>query len=126
MFFDFQGEAALILEEYMPKAGDGSRIEGSFSLFTDSAGTVIASTDPTLASGDMSRVIPRASRDLGAGERSVRYMVFAGVESAIFSARTDGYLDYGDSAGAPMSSSRSPSSSSWRRRRTTSASPRTS
>ena len=94
VFFDFQGEAALILEEYMPKAGDGSRIEGSFSLFTDSAGTIIASTDPTLASGDMSRVIPRTSRDLGAGERSVRYMVFAGVESAIFSARTDGYLDY--------------------------------
>lgn len=94
VFFDFQGEAALILEEYMPKGGDGLPIEGSFSLFTDREGAIIASTDPTLLPGEISSIIPRASRDLAAGQRSARYMVFAGVESAIFSARTDGYLDY--------------------------------
>jgi hypothetical protein len=94
VFFDFQGEAALILENFMPKATHGGRLEGAFSLFTDSRGAIIASTDHTLLAGEAGQVIPRASRDLAAGERSARYMVFAGVDSAVFTARTDGYLDY--------------------------------
>jgi len=94
VFFDFQGEAALILEEYMPRGSDGGSVEGSYSLFTDSRGEVIAATDPALMLGEVGRIIPRASRDLAAGERAVRYLVFSGVESAIFSARTNGYLDY--------------------------------
>ncbi|MEN9354766.1 MAG: hypothetical protein RL318_2091, partial [Fibrobacterota bacterium] len=94
VFFDFQGEAALILEEYMPRDAAGDVVEGAYSLFTDREGTVIASTDPICLKAGTVAHLPRINRCLGAGERAAQYMVFEGVESAIFSACTDGYLDY--------------------------------
>jgi hypothetical protein len=93
VFFDFQGEAAMILEDCMPRDPQGRAVQEAFSLFTDREGTVIASSDPLLRVGDLAR-LPKSSRDLGAGERAAQYMVFEGTESAVFSARTDGYLDY--------------------------------
>jgi hypothetical protein len=94
VFFDFQGEAAMILEEYMPRDEKGRAIEGTLSLFTDRDGTIIASTDPAcLGPGEMAH-LPRGNRNLESGQKTSQYMVFEGIESAVFSARTDGYLDY--------------------------------
>lgn len=94
VFFDFQGEAAMILEEYMPRDEAGRPIEGALSLFTDKDGTIIASTDPScLGPGEMAH-LPRGNRSLESGQKTSQYMVFEGMESAVFSARTDGYLDY--------------------------------
>lgn len=94
VFFDFQDEAAMILEEYMPRDAAGDPIEGAYSLFTDREGTIIASTDPLCLKPGEAAHLPRGNRCLAAGERAAQYMVFEGVESAIFSACTDGYLDY--------------------------------
>jgi len=94
VFFDFQGEAALILEEYMPRDAAGEAVEGAYSLFTDREGTIIASTDPVCLKPGSVAHLPRGNRSLGPGERAAQYMVFEGVESAVFSACTDGYLDY--------------------------------
>jgi len=94
VFFDFQDEASLILGEYMPRDASGSPIDGAYSLFTDREGTIIASTDPVCLKAGAVAHLPRGNRCLGLGERKSQYMVFEGVESAIFSASTDGYLDY--------------------------------
>jgi hypothetical protein len=94
VFFDFQGEAALILEEYMPRDEKGETVEGALSMFTDSQGTIIASTDPACLQPGETAHLPRGNRTLESGQRTSQYMVFEGLESAVFSARTDGYLDY--------------------------------
>jgi hypothetical protein len=93
VFFDFQGEAALILEDCMPRESDGTLVQEAFSLFTDREGTIIASSDAILRVGEAAR-LPKANRSLESGGRSAQYMVFEGTESSVFSARTDGYLDY--------------------------------
>jgi hypothetical protein len=94
VFFDFQGEAAMILEEYMPRDERGQVLEGALSMFTDSLGNVIASTDPNCLPPGGPAHLPRSSRNLESGARASQYIVFEGIESAVFSARTDGYLDY--------------------------------
>jgi hypothetical protein len=93
VFFDFQGEAAMILDDCMPRESDGSAVDESFSLFTDRNGRIIASSDPILRVGDLAR-LPKLNRSMESGERTAQYMVFEGTESSVFSARTDGYLDY--------------------------------
>ena len=94
VFFDFQGEAAMILEEYMPRDEHGQVLEGALSMFTDRQGNVIASTDPACLEPGRAAHLPRGNRQLESGARASQYMVFEGIESAVFSARTDGYLDY--------------------------------
>jgi hypothetical protein len=94
VFFDFQGEAQIILEEYMPHDERGKILEGCYSMFTNEQGQVIASNDDTILQVGANALIPRANRTLEPGERSSSYLVFAGIDSAIFSAKTDGYLDY--------------------------------
>ncbi len=94
VFFDFQDEAQIILEEYMPKSVDGHIVEGCYSMFTNEQGMVIASNDETILPVGSSAHIPRANRHLGPGEQMSSYIVFAGINSAVFSSKTDGYLDY--------------------------------
>ena len=94
VFFDFQGEAQIILEEYMPHDDKGFVIEGCYSMFTNEKGRIIASNDDTvLPVGEIAQ-IPRANRNLADGGHASSYIVFSGIDSAIFSAKTDGYLDY--------------------------------
>ena len=94
VFFDFQGEAKIILEEYMPLDEDGNILDGCYSMFTNSKGRIIASTDENILDVGESAHIPRKNRMLKDGERKNSYLVFEGVDSAVFSSRTDGYLDY--------------------------------
>ena len=94
VFFDFQGEAKIILEEYMPLDEDGNILDGCYSMFTNSKGKIIASTDESILEVGENAHIPRKNRLLNDGGRMNSYLVFEGMDSAIFSSRTDGYLDY--------------------------------
>lgn len=94
VYFDLQGEASLILDEYMPKDINNITIDGTYSMFTNAENRIIASNDGSILEVGKSAHIPRRNRSLAAGEKVGSYLVFEGVDSAIFSARTSGYLDY--------------------------------
>lgn len=94
VFFDFQGEAQIILEEYMPMDEAGQILDGCYSMFTNSRGKIIASTDENILEVGQSAHLPKRNRALNDGEIMNSYLVFEGFDSAVFSARTDGYLDY--------------------------------
>jgi len=94
VFFDFQGESQIILEEYMPLDENGGIVDGCYSMFTKEDGTIIASTDETILTVGTSAHLPRKNRNLNSGGFASSYIVFEGVDSAVFSSKTDGYLDY--------------------------------
>jgi hypothetical protein len=94
VFFDFQGEAQIILEEYMPRDNDGQILDGCYSMFTSEHGIIIASNDERILEVGKSAHIPRKNRNLSNGQHTSSYIIFEGVDSAIYSAKTDGYLDY--------------------------------
>jgi hypothetical protein len=94
IYFDFQGEAGIILDEYMPLTQAGIIQDGCYSMFTSSDGKIIASTDEDILEVEKKAHIPRNNRALADGEQVNTYMAFEGVDSAIFSSRTDGYLEY--------------------------------
>lgn len=96
VFFDFQGEAQMILDDHMARDTDNSAVvaDGWFSFLTNSKGTVIASSDPGIVEPGKIPHVPRKHRAPGIGKPPMSYANFEGRESAIFSSRTDGYLDY--------------------------------
>lgn len=96
VFFDFQGEAQMILDDQMARdtTEDGQVDDGWFSFLTNSAGVVIASSDLGIIEPGKTPHVSRKHRTPAIGQLPMSYAVFEGRESAIFSARTDGYLDY--------------------------------
>ena len=94
VFFDFLGETRLILEDYLPKDTQGRPLDGWYSFLTDRANVVIASNDEIAWPVGEPAHLPRRHRMLGKGERTSSYVVVEGADAALFSARTDGYLDY--------------------------------
>lgn len=94
IFFDFQGEAKMILDDYQPKDTGGHVADGWFSYFTNEEGMVIASSDICLTEPGRYAQIPPQHRRLDKGKRCDSYMIVAGRESALLSAKTDGYLEY--------------------------------
>ncbi|MGK0291575.1 MAG: hypothetical protein ACI86H_003044, partial [bacterium] len=94
VFFDFQSETNLILNEYLPRDEQGEILEGCYSLFTNECGEIIASSDEIILEIGSYAHIPRNHRNLEKGEKYASYAVFEGTESAILSAKTDGYLEY--------------------------------
>ncbi len=94
VFFDFQGEAKIILEECMPLDAERNILDGCYSMFTNCNGKIIASTDENILEVGENVHIPKKNRILSDGGSMNSYLVFEGIDSAVFSARTDGYLDY--------------------------------
>lgn len=94
IFFDFQGEAQMILDDYMPCDAEGSLLDGWYSFFTDQYGMIIGSSDMAVLPIGSYAHLPRKHRMLNPGQRINDYLVFEGVESAIFTSKTDGYLEY--------------------------------
>jgi len=94
VFFDFQGEADLILNEYIPKNEKHQPIDGCYSLFTNQQGQIIASSDEVILPTSSFAHIPKAHRYLDTGENIGSYTVFEGKESALVSCKTAGYLEY--------------------------------
>lgn len=93
-FFDLEDEARIILSDYMPRTLNGDVREGWFSFFTDSDGVVVGSSDPEIiTTGDYAH-LPRSHRKLKQGETASSYIVVEGHESSVFSANSDGYLDF--------------------------------
>jgi hypothetical protein len=93
-FFDLADEALIILEDYMPQTAKGEPKDGWFSFFTDKDGVLVGSSDPDIiAMGDHAH-LPREHRKLQKGETANSYIVVEGHDSAVFSANSDGYLDF--------------------------------
>jgi hypothetical protein len=95
VFFDFQGEANLILREYLPKDKEARVLDGWYTFFTNEKGLIITSSDDAIFPSGEHAHIPRTHRQLKKGEKISSYAVVEGRDSAIFSAKTDGYLEYG-------------------------------
>ena len=94
VFFDFQGETRLILDDFLPRGPDGGILDGWYSLLTDCRGNIIASSDEIVFPLYQPLRLPASHRRLKDGQRAASYGVIEGRESAIYSAATDGYLDY--------------------------------
>lgn len=93
-FFDLAEEARIILQDYMPLAEDGETREGWYSFFTDSDGRIVGSSDPNIIAVGHYAHLPRGHRKLTPGGTVSSYASIEGKDSAIFSAMSDGYLDY--------------------------------
>ena len=92
VFFDFQGEAQMILEDHMPRDASGFVDDGCIrSSPTPGGGDRVQR--PRLIEPGKTAHIPR-HRTPPVGKPPMSYAVIEGRESAVFSARTDGYLDY--------------------------------
>lgn len=93
-FFDLADEALIILEDYMPRTAKGEPRDGWYSFFTDSDGVIVGSSDPEIiCMGDYAH-LPREHRKLQKGETANSYNIVEGHDSAVFSANSDGYLDF--------------------------------
>ena len=94
IFFDFQDEAEIILADYTPKNEDGTTEEGWGSFFSNSEGFIIASSNKDNNEVGARTHLPQSHLNLQAGATKSSYGFFNGEDSALFTAKTDGYLDY--------------------------------
>ncbi|MBN2713345.1 MAG: cache domain-containing protein [Planctomycetes bacterium] len=95
ILFDFQGEAKIILDDYMPTDPAGGVSSGWYSFFTNESGTIIASSDQSIFEPGRLAHVPRHHRELQSGGKAHSYSIVEGQDAAIFTAKTDGYLEYG-------------------------------
>jgi len=93
-FFDLEEEARIILQDYMPRMSDGDTRDGWYSFFTDLNGKIVGSSDPDIIDVGVQAHLPRSHRKLSAGGMTSSYATVEGNDSAIFSAMSDGYLDF--------------------------------
>jgi hypothetical protein len=94
IFFDFQDEAQIILNDHMEREENGNVEDGWCSFFSNEQGVVLNSSDDYMFSERDKAHIPRSHRLLAPGKTHSSYSVVEGTESVIYSAKTDGYLDY--------------------------------
>jgi len=93
-FFDLEDEARIILDDYMPRSEDGDTQDGWFSFFTDENGSVVGSSDRNIIAIGEQAHLPRRHRKLKPGGTISSYANIEGNNSAVFSAMSDGYLDF--------------------------------
>ncbi|MBL4760734.1 MAG: cache domain-containing protein [Mariprofundaceae bacterium] len=94
IFFDFQGEAQLILNDYLPQDEYGA-MDGWFSFFSNQHGYTIASSDEGMLPVDAIAETPKGHRNISkSGEEHVGYCIFKGVQSLVISKRTKGFDEY--------------------------------
>ena len=93
-FFDLAEEAKIILQDYMPRLDDGDTRDGWYSFFTDMHGKIVGSSDPDIIDVGEQAHLPRGHRKLKGGGTISSYASVEGNDSAIFSAMSDGYLDF--------------------------------
>jgi hypothetical protein len=93
-FFDLEEEAKIILNDYMPCGADDRAKAGWFSFFTNTAGVVVGSSDlQMIPPGDYAQ-LPSKHRNLKEHVSESSYAVVQGTNSTIFSAKSDGYMDF--------------------------------
>jgi hypothetical protein len=93
-FFDLAEEARIILQDYMPRMEDGDTKDGWYSFFTDCDGKIVGSSDPDIIPVGQHAHLPRGHRKLTPGGSISSYASIEGNDAAVFSAMSDGYLDY--------------------------------
>ncbi len=93
-FFDLEEEAKIILNDYMPRDSEGDARDGWFSFFTDARGTIVGSSESQMLTIGEPAHLPRGHRRLKPGGVVSSYATVEGMESAVFSAMSDGYLDF--------------------------------
>lgn len=94
IYFDFQGEAKIILDDYMPKTETGAVDEGWYSFISNERGDIIGSSDVAMFEPGEVAHVPRAHRNLAPGGTCSSYAMIEGRDSALFTSKTDGYLEY--------------------------------
>ena len=95
VFFDFQGEAQLILNEYLPVDENGDCEEGWYSFFTDQKGRIICSNDELVNPTGSMCTLPRRHTALKEpGETVVSSLINRGTKSLIVSHKTPGFDEY--------------------------------
>lgn len=93
-FFDLEEEANIILNDYMPQTLDNRAKEGWFSFFTDTLGIVVGSSDPQMIPHGEYAPLPSIHRNIEEKSTVSSYAVVQGSDSTIFSAKSDGYMDF--------------------------------
>ncbi len=93
-FFDLEEEAKIILNDYMPCGEDGRAKAGWFSFFTNTSGIVVGSSDPQMLPPGGYAQLPPKHRNLKEHVSESSYAVVQGTNSTIFSAKSDGYMDF--------------------------------
>ncbi len=93
-FFDLEEEAKIILKDYMPRNSEGEPRDGWFSFFTNMNGQVVGSSEPQLIEIGEPAHLPRGHRKLKPGCTISNYVTMEGRDSAVFSAMSDGYLEF--------------------------------
>lgn len=92
--FDLEDESRIILDDYMPQTEDHETQDGWYSFFTDCKGIIVGSSDGSIIATGEQAHLPRGHRKLKPGESTSSYANIEGQDSAIFSAKSDGYLDF--------------------------------
>jgi chemotaxis signal transduction protein len=93
IIFDSATQFAAMLEDALPRTEDGAIVDGTFALFTDQEGRVIASSDPDLASG-MRLEIGREFFALEPGGEYANIVEFRGRYFAVGARMSAGYREY--------------------------------
>ncbi len=94
ILFDFQGETKIILDDYMPTDDKSNTASGWHSFFTNESGEIIGSSDDAIFEQGRLAHVPRHHRQLSSGQKACSYAIVEGQDAAIFTAKTDGYLEY--------------------------------
>lgn len=94
IYFDFQGESSIILDDYMHSNAAGDIADGWYSVTVSRRGHVIASSDTLMFPELEIPHLPRSLRQLVNGDnKAVNANVF-GTDSLVARRQTDGYLEY--------------------------------
>ena len=91
--FDSTPQFKAMLEEALPRKENGSVVEGSFAVFAERDGRIIASTDSDLKPGERFD-IGREFFELAQGAGCTNIVTFRGRYYAVGSAMSSGYREY--------------------------------
>lgn len=91
--FDARPQFAAMLEEVLPRQANGEPVPGTFAVFAERTGRVVASTDPALMPG-MPLMIGYEFFNLAPGESYTNIVIFNGRYYAVGSTMSAGYREY--------------------------------
>lgn len=94
VLFDFGGESEIILNEPLLKGESDCAVDGWHCFLTNEAGVVLQASDDVAFPVGSKAYLPKSHRRLKKGETQMSLVNVHGVDSAVFSAKTDGHAEY--------------------------------
>lgn len=91
--FDAKPQFSAMLEEVLPRQASGEPVAGTFAVFAERTGRIVASTDPALQPG-MPLLIGYEFFNLAQGESYTNIVIFNGRYYAVGSTMSAGYREY--------------------------------